>query len=180
MAASCYLVISTLPRSKPNAMTFDVFPPMWHPFAENWSIISFPRFRESEETRSHNGGGAAWRRVRAMRCCAAATNQSNNDNDICNIAARLRTDWSACRLFVQNRIILHLSHDSRRFTPQRSERRVYRSVKCKPSGNVNKTFNVVVRTITECIYIVGWDAAFCYISRYQYFIFSYILFLQKL
>lgn len=42
-----------------------------------------------------------------------------------------------------NRIILYLSHDSCRFMPQRSERRVYRSVKCKLSGNVNKMFNVV-------------------------------------
>lgn len=65
--------------------------PIWHPFAENWSIISFPRFREFEETRSHNGGGGG------MPRCATAENQSDNDNDICNVAVRLPSGWPTGR-----------------------------------------------------------------------------------
>lgn len=116
--------------------------PIWHPFAENWSIISFPRFREFEETRSHNGGGggmphrvAPQRKISPITITTFATLLC-----VCPAAGRPVVGRSVVR---PNRIILYLSHDSCRSTPQRSERRVYRSVKCKLPGNVNKTFNVV-------------------------------------
>lgn len=105
------------------------------------SIISFPRFREFEETRSHNGGGGTPHRVAPQRKISPITITTFATLlCVCPSAGRPVVGRSVVR---PNRIILCLSHDSCRSTPQRSERRVYRSVKCKLPGNVNKTFNVV-------------------------------------